>query len=70
VLHLKAIASSLVGDLNIDNKRPAEEGGMSFNCKRSGGAGHIELDCSDIESATYIITMQTSQSEKVQLQYY
>jgi hypothetical protein len=69
LLHVKASAPNLVPDspLKIDDVRPPEQGGMSFSATSKYGVGFIEMDYSNIESGSYIVTVQTSKPNTVRL---
>ncbi len=68
VLHVKASALNLVGNLKIDDERPPGQGGKSFTSSGTSGSGYTEEDYSNIESGGYFLTVQTSQPEKVRLE--
>jgi hypothetical protein len=67
LLHVKASAPNLIGDLKIDDIRSPEQGGKAFQATTSYGVGYMEKDYSNVESGSYIVTIQTSKLNTVRL---
>jgi hypothetical protein len=66
-LHVKVSAPNLIGNLKIDDVRPPKQGGMAFQATSKYGVGFTEMNYSNIESGSYIVTVQTSKPNTVRL---
>jgi hypothetical protein len=67
--HVKVTAQQ-IEDVRIDDERPPERGGMSFQSTTQSGPGWMQNNYVNIESNAYFIIIRTHRPQKIQLTYW
>ncbi len=67
--HVK-VTGQQIEDVRIDNERPPEQGGMSFQSTTQSSAGWLQNNYVNIESGAYFIIIRTHVPQKIQLAYW
>jgi hypothetical protein len=67
--HVKVTAQQ-IEDVRIDNERPPEQGGMSFQSTSQTGNGWMQNNYLNIESGAYFIIIRTHLPQEIQLAYW